>query len=68
MAIAFVTTIPELHLPTLNLVLMAIAILVGIPVAAVAARAVKITAIPQMVASLTGLAGERRHWSRSMSI
>jgi NAD(P) transhydrogenase subunit beta len=57
MVIAFVTTIPELHHSMLNLVLMAVAILVGIPVAAVAARAVKITAIPQMVASFNGVGG-----------
>ncbi|MGA8427005.1 MAG: NAD(P)(+) transhydrogenase (Re/Si-specific) subunit beta, partial [Candidatus Dormiibacterota bacterium] len=57
MFIAFVTTIPELHHTTLNLVLMVIAILVGIPIAAVAARAVKITAIPQMVASFNGVGG-----------
>jgi NAD(P) transhydrogenase subunit beta len=57
MAIALVTTIPELHPSMVNLVLMVVAIVVGVPVAAVAARAVKITAIPQMVASFNGVGG-----------
>ena len=57
MLIAFGTTIPELHHSSLNLVLLAVAILIGIPAGAVAARRVKITAIPQMVASFNGVGG-----------
>jgi len=57
MVIAFFTTVPELHHSALNLVLMAVAILIGTPVALVAARSVKITAIPQMVASFNGVGG-----------
>jgi NAD(P) transhydrogenase subunit beta len=57
MLIAFFTTFPELHRSVLNLVLMAVAILIGIPVGAVAARAVKMTAMPQMVASFNGVGG-----------
>jgi NAD(P) transhydrogenase subunit beta len=57
MLIAFFTTFPELHHSALNLVLMAVAILIGIPVGAVAARAVKMTAMPQMVASFNGVGG-----------
>jgi len=57
MLIAFGTTIPELHHSSLNLVLLAVAILIGIPAGAIAARRVKITAIPQMVASFNGVGG-----------
>jgi NAD(P) transhydrogenase subunit beta len=57
MVIAFFTTFPELHHAVLNLVLIAVAILIGIPVGAVAARAVKMTAMPQMVASFNGVGG-----------
>ncbi len=55
--IAFITTLFVLHHSVLNLILMALAILVGIPVGAVAARAVKMTAMPQMVASFNGVGG-----------
>jgi NAD(P) transhydrogenase subunit beta len=57
MFIAFVATIPELHHSGLNLLLMAVAILIGLPVGAVAARSVKMTAMPQMVASFNGVGG-----------
>ncbi len=55
--IAVVATIVVLHHSVLNWVLMALAILVGIPVGAVAARAVKMTAMPQMVATFNGVGG-----------
>ncbi len=55
--IAFITTLFVLHHSVLNQILMALAILVGIPVGAVAARAVKMTAMPQMVASFNGVGG-----------
>jgi NAD(P) transhydrogenase subunit beta len=55
--IAFITTLFVLHHSALNLILMGLAILVGIPIGAVAARAVKMTAMPQMVASFNGVGG-----------
>jgi len=57
MVIAFGTAIPALHHAPINLVLMALAILIGAPVGAVAARRVKMTAMPQMVASFNGVGG-----------
>ncbi|EQD49995.1 NAD(P) transhydrogenase, beta subunit [mine drainage metagenome] len=55
--IAFVTTLLVLHPPLLNLILMVVAILLAAPVGAVAARAVKMTAMPQMVATFNGVGG-----------
>ncbi len=55
--IAVATTIALLHHSTLDLVLMVVAIIIGAPVGAVAARAVKMTAMPQMVASFNGVGG-----------
>ena len=55
--IAVIATIVVLHHSVLNWVLMALAILIGIPVGAVAARAVKMTAMPQMVATFNGVGG-----------
>ncbi len=57
MLIAFGTVIEQLHHSTLDLILMAVAIVIGIPVGIVAARAVKMTAMPQMVASFNGVGG-----------
>jgi NAD(P) transhydrogenase subunit beta len=57
MVIALGASIPELHHSALNLVLMVVAIVIGIPLGAVAARAVKMTAMPQMVASFNGVGG-----------
>jgi NAD(P) transhydrogenase subunit beta len=55
--IAVGTTIDLLHHSTLDLVLLVVAIVIGAPVGAVAARAVKMTAMPQMVASFNGVGG-----------
>jgi NAD(P) transhydrogenase subunit beta len=55
--IAILATALILHHATLNLILMALAILIGIPIGAVAARAVKMTAMPQMVATFNGVGG-----------
>ncbi|MHB1524317.1 MAG: NAD(P)(+) transhydrogenase (Re/Si-specific) subunit beta [Candidatus Dormibacteria bacterium] len=55
--IAVGTTIALLHHSTLDLVLLVVAIAIGAPVGAVAARAVKMTAMPQMVASFNGVGG-----------
>ncbi len=55
--IAFVTTLFVLHHAILNLILMALAIVIGIPIGAIAARAVKMTAMPQMVAVFNGVGG-----------
>jgi len=55
--IAVVAIIVVLHHSVLNWVLMGIAILIGIPIGAVAARAVKMTAMPQMVATFNGVGG-----------
>ncbi len=55
--IAVGTTIDLLHHSTLDLVLLVVAIIIGAPVGAVAARAVKMTAMPQMVASFNGVGG-----------
>ncbi len=55
--IAVGTTIDLLHHSTLDLVLLVVAIVVGAPVGAVAARAVKMTAMPQMVATFNGVGG-----------
>jgi NAD(P) transhydrogenase subunit beta len=57
MGIAFVATIFVLHHSGFNLLLMSIAILIGLPVGAIAARSVKMTAMPQMVASFNGVGG-----------
>ncbi|MHB1500210.1 MAG: NAD(P)(+) transhydrogenase (Re/Si-specific) subunit beta [Candidatus Dormibacteria bacterium] len=55
--IAFLTTLLVLHHSALNLILMAVAIAIGVPIGAVAARAVRMTAMPQMVASFNGVGG-----------
>ncbi len=55
--IAVGTTIDLLHHTTLDLVLLVVAIVIGAPVGAVAARAVKMTAMPQMVATFNGVGG-----------
>ncbi len=57
MVIAFAATVPGLHHSVLNLVLMVVAILIGAPLGAVAARAVRMTAMPQMVATFNGVGG-----------
>jgi NAD(P) transhydrogenase subunit beta len=53
--IAILATALILHHATINLILMAVAVVIGIPVGAVAARAVKMTAMPQMVATFNGV-------------
>ena len=55
--IAILATALILHHATINLILMAVAVVIGIPVGAVAARAVKMTAMPQMVATFNGVGG-----------
>jgi len=57
MALALGTTVPLLHPSGLTLGLIALGIVVGAPVGALAARAVRMTAMPQMVASFNGVGG-----------
>ncbi|MGA9775800.1 MAG: NAD(P)(+) transhydrogenase (Re/Si-specific) subunit beta [Candidatus Dormiibacterota bacterium] len=55
--IAVLATIFVLHHQVLNIVLMVVAIVIAAPIGAVAARAVKMTAMPQMVATFNGVGG-----------
>jgi NAD(P) transhydrogenase subunit beta len=57
MVIALLATVPLLHFTTAGIVIVLIGLAIGIPVGAVAARTVKMTAIPQMVALFNGVGG-----------
>jgi NAD(P) transhydrogenase subunit beta len=57
MVIALGATIPLLHFTTAGIVITIIGILIGVPIGAVGARQVKMTAIPQMVALFNGVGG-----------
>ena len=57
MAIALAATLPLLHFTTAGLVVTLVGILVGVPIGAVAARRVHMTAMPQMVALFNGVGG-----------
>src|SRR5918911_732294 len=57
MVIALVATLPLLHFTTGGLIVTALGILIGAPIGALAARQVKMTAMPQMVALFNGVGG-----------
>ncbi|MEA2636443.1 MAG: H+-translocating transhydrogenase subunit beta [Chloroflexota bacterium] len=57
MVIALGATIPLLHFTTAGIVITIIGILIGVPIGAIGARQVKMTAIPQMVALFNGVGG-----------
>jgi H+-translocating NAD(P) transhydrogenase subunit beta len=57
MVIALGATIPLLHFTTAGVVVTIIGIVIGVPIGAIGARQVKMTAIPQMVALFNGVGG-----------
>jgi H+-translocating NAD(P) transhydrogenase subunit beta len=57
MVIALLATIPLLHFTTAGLVIVLIGLAIGIPIGAIAARTVRMTAMPQMVALFNGVGG-----------
>ena len=57
MVIALGATIPLLHFTAAGIIITIIGILIGVPIGAIGARQVKMTAIPQMVALLNGVGG-----------
>jgi proton-translocating NAD(P)+ transhydrogenase subunit beta len=57
MVIALLATIPLLHFTTAGLIITLLGILIGAPIGAIAARRVKMTAMPQMVAAFNGVGG-----------
>ena len=57
MVIALGATIPLLHFTAAGIIITIIGILIGVPIGAIGARQVKMTAIPQMVALFNGVGG-----------
>jgi NAD(P) transhydrogenase subunit beta len=57
MVIALLSTIPLLHFTAAGIAITTVGILIGVPIGAVGARRVKMTAIPQMVALFNGVGG-----------
>ena len=57
MVIALGATIPLLHFTSAGIAVTIIGLLIGVPIGAVGARQVKMTAIPQMVALFNGVGG-----------
>jgi NAD(P) transhydrogenase subunit beta len=57
MVIALGSTLPLLHFTVAGIVITIIGILIGVPIGAIGARRVKMTAIPQMVALFNGVGG-----------
>jgi NAD(P) transhydrogenase subunit beta len=57
MVIALGATIPLLHFTTAGVAITLIGLLIGVPIGAIGARQVKMTAIPQMVALFNGVGG-----------
>src|SRR5260370_18116090 len=57
MVIALLSTIPLLHFTAAGIAITIVGILIGVPIGAVGARRVKMTAIPQMVALFNGVGG-----------
>ena len=57
MVIALGATIPLLRFTTAGIIVTIIGILIGVPIGAIGARQVKMTAIPQMVALFNGVGG-----------
>jgi H+-translocating NAD(P) transhydrogenase subunit beta len=57
MVIALLATVPLLHFTVAGIVVTIVGILIGVPIGAIGARRVKMTAIPQMVALFNGVGG-----------
>src|ERR1700736_6135266 len=57
MVIALGATIPLLHFTAAGIAITIVGVLIGVPIGAVGARRVKMTAIPQMVALFNGVGG-----------
>src|SRR5712692_5275663 len=57
MVIALLATIPLLHFTNAGVVIVLIGLAIGVPVGALAARTVRMTAMPQMVALFNGVGG-----------
>src|SRR5437899_2602996 len=57
MVIALLATIPLLHFTTAGIVVTFLGLAIGVPVGAISARRVHMTAIPQMVAAFNGVGG-----------
>jgi len=57
MVVALLATIPLLHFTGAGMAIVLLGLLIGAPVGAVAARVVKMTAMPQMVALFNGVGG-----------
>jgi len=57
MVIALLATYPLLHFTTAGIVIVLLGLAIGIPIGAIAARRVKMTAMPQMVALFNGVGG-----------
>ena len=57
MAIALAATLPQLHFTTAGLIVTLAGLAIGVPVGAISARRVHMTAIPQMVALFNGVGG-----------
>jgi H+-translocating NAD(P) transhydrogenase subunit beta len=57
MVIALGATIPLLHFTTAGIVITIVGLVIGVPIGAIGARQVKMTAIPQMVALFNGVGG-----------
>ena len=57
MVIAVAVTIPLLHPTAIGIVLIVLGVAIGAPIGVVGARAVKMTAMPQMVATFNGVGG-----------
>ncbi len=57
MVIALLATVPLLHFTVAGIAITIIGILIGVPIGAIGARRVKMTAIPQMVALFNGVGG-----------
>jgi len=57
MVIALGATIPLLHFTTAGILITIVGLVIGVPIGAIGARQVKMTAIPQMVALFNGVGG-----------
>ena len=57
MAIALLATLPLLHFTTAGIVITVLGLAIGVPVGAISARTIHMTAVPQMVAAFNGVGG-----------
>src|SRR5207245_10662146 len=55
--IALLATIPLLHVTTAGIIVTLLGLAIGVPVGAISARRVHMTAMPQMVAAFNGVGG-----------